>query len=324
MGVVRRMILVGLALSLLAAACSSDEPAPPTGATGTSQIVAVPASSDLYAGDPQRVALGLVLHDGRLVSFGEAEVSFSFVGTAANPTDPQPGPSATAAFVPTYGTPDGTAGPVATAPNDGRGVYQADGVTFDRAGFWTAAVTVDVQGMGTQTAETTVPVLEAPQIPAPGDRAMPTENLTLDSEGVPEGAIDSRAATTGTIPDPELHEWTIARAIELGRPALVVFATPVYCVSKFCGPVTDMVQDLAGRYEDRAVFIHVEIYKEFGETIVVNDAALEWLQLPNGDLTEPWLYLIGDDGIILDRWSSLWSEEDVEAALEALPRMGRN
>ena len=41
----------------------------------------------------------------------------------------------------------------------------------------------------------------------------------------------------------------------------------------------------------------------------------------NGDLTEPWLYLIGDDGIILDRWSSMWSEADVEAALEDLPRM---
>ena len=320
----RRSILAGLALSLLAAACSSDEPEPPTGPTATSEIVAVPASSDLYAGAPQRVSLGLQLHDGRLVSFGEAEVSFSFVGTAAEPTQAQPGPSATAAFVPTYGTPEEASGPVATAPNAGRGVYQADDVTFDRAGFWTAEVTVDVEGMGTQTAETTVPVLDEPQIPAPGDRAEPTENLTLDSKGVPEGAIDSRATSTGAIPDPELHEWTIGRAIEQGRPALVVFATPVYCASKFCGPVTDMVQDLAGRYEDRAVFIHVEIFKEYGETIVVNDAALEWLQLPNGDLTEPWLYLIGGDGIILDRWSSLWSEEDVETALEALPRMGRS
>ncbi len=153
-----------------------------------------------------------------------------------------------------------------TPPNEGRGVYEADDVMFDEAGFWTAEITVDVQGMGTQTAEATIPVLGDPQIPAPGDRAEPTENLTLDSTGVPEGAIDSRAAATGEIPDPELHEWTIARAIEEGRPALVLFATPVYCESKFCGPVTDMIQELAGRHDDRAVFIHVEIWKEFGET----------------------------------------------------------
>ena len=320
MGVVRRTILAGLAVTLLAAACSSDEPSPPTGPTAASQIVAVPASTDLYAGDPQRVSLGLVLHDGRLISFGDAEVSFSYVGTAAEPTEPQPGPKATAAFVPTYGTPDGPGIAAVTTPNEGRGVYQADDVTFDRAGFWTARVTVDVQGMGTQTAEATLPVLDAPQIPAPGDRAEPTENLTLDSKGVPRSAIDSRAATTGQIPDPELHEWTIARAIAEGRPALVVFATPVFCVSRFCGPVTDMVQDVAGRYEDRAVFIHVEIWNDYQEQ-VLNEAAAEWLQLPNGDLTEPWLFLIGDDGIILDRWSSMWSEAEVEAALEDLPRM---
>jgi hypothetical protein len=174
--------------------------------------------------------------------------------------------------------------------------------------------------MGTQTAEATLPVLDAPQIPAPGDRAKPTVNLTLDSKGVPQGAIDSRAANGGAITDPELHEWTIARAIREGRPALVVFATPVYCASRFCGPVTDMVQDLAGRFDDRAVFIHVEIWKDFQEQ-VLNEAAAEWLQTPNGDLTEPWLYLIGDDGVILDRWASMWSESDVEAALEDLPRM---
>ena len=319
MDAVRRLIPAGLVLSLLAAACSSDEQPRPTGPTASSQIVAVPATSDLFAGDPQRVSLGLVFNDGRLVSFGEADVTFSFVGTAAEPTEPQPGPSAIATFVPTYGTPDSPGGPAATQPNEGRGVYQADDVTFDQPGFWTAEVTVDVQGLGPQTAEATLPVLEAPQIPAPGDRAKPTENLTLDSKAVPPGAIDSRA-TTGEIPDAELHEWTIARAIAEGRPALVLFATPVFCVSRFCGPVTDMVQELAGRYDDRAVFIHVEIWKDYQEQ-VLNEAAAEWLQLPNGDLTEPWLYLIGDDGVILDRWASMWSEADVEAALRDLPRM---
>jgi hypothetical protein len=315
----RRMILTGVALSLLAA-CTSDEPEPPTGPSRSSQVVAIPATTDLYAGSPQRVSLGLVLHDGHLVSFGTADVSFSFVGTAAEPTEPQPGPDATATFVPTYGTPDRDGGPVVTSPNEGRGVYQANDVSFDQAGFWTAEVTVDVQSMGTQTAEVTVPVLEEPQIPAPGDRAQPTENLTLDSKGVPQGAIDSRAATTGEIPDPELHEWTIAQAIEESRPVLVLFATPVYCESRFCGPVTDMIQELAARFEDRAVFIHVEVWEDFQEQ-VVNEAALEWLQTPDGNLTEPWLYLIGADGVILDRWASMWSEADVEAALDDLPRM---
>jgi hypothetical protein len=308
-----------LALALLAGACSSNEPSL-TGPTGNaSGMVAIAASSDLYAGDPQRVAFGLVFHDGSLVSFGEAEVAFSFVGTAAQAVEPQPGPTATAAFIPTFGTPDRSSGPVVTSPTEGRGVYQATDVVFDHAGFWTAAVTADVEDLGPQTAEVAFAVLEEPDLPSPGDPALATRNLTIQSKGVPRAAIDSRAAIRGKIPDPELHEWTIARAIQQHRPALVVFATPVYCVSRFCGPVTDMVQELAHRYPDRAVFIHVEIWKDF-QNRVLNDAPIEWLQTPSGDLTEPWLFLIGSDGRIVDRWSSMWSEKDVADAVRSLPR----
>ena len=327
MGAVYRLRTPALlaCFGLLAAACSSngDEPAPTsTGSSG--QVAAIVASSDLYVGAPQRVAFGLVLADGNLVSFGSVDVAFSYVGTANAPTDPQPGPEATAAYIPTYGTPAGSGGPAVTSPSEGRGVYQASDVTFDHAGFWQAEVTADVADLGSQVSTTTFEVAAEPGIPAPGDEAIPSENLTLDSKGVPESAIDSRAASEGAVPDPGLHEWTIARAIAEGRPALVVFATPVYCVSKFCGPVTNMVEELSQEYPDRAVYIHLEIWKDFGTTGadgVVNDAPLEWLVMPNGDLTEPWLYLIGADGTIVDRWSSMWSEDEVAAELEALPPM---
>jgi len=327
----RRMLPLVLALGLLAAACTSD--GGETGSTGTTTptgspnatgvtgtnagMVAVAASVDLYVGAPQRVAFGLLLPDGTLVSFGEIGVDFTYVGTAEAPAE-APGPSTTAAFIPTYGTPAGTGGARVTSPDEARGVYQASGVVFVDPGFYTARVTADVEALGTQVAETTIQVLEEPQLPAPGDAALPTENLTVDSKGVSEAAIDSRFATDGEIPDPELHDATIAAALSEGRPVLAVFATPVYCVSKFCGPVTDMIQDLAASYGDRAQFIHVEIWEDF-QNQVLNEAATEWLQLPSGDLTEPWLFLIGDDGSILDRWSTLWSQTEVEAALEALP-----
>jgi hypothetical protein len=241
------------------------------------------------------------------------------VGDASQGSE-RPGPTATATFVPTFGTPERSSRPVVTQPNEGRGVYEATDVVFDTAGVWVAEVTADVQGLGPQTAQASFAVQEHPSLPAPGDRAQPTRNLTVRSKGVPLAAIDSRAGNKGTIPDPELHEWTIARAIAEGRPALVVFATPVFCVSRFCGPVTEMVEDLSSRYDDRAVFIHVEIWKDF-EKQVLNRAALDWLQMPNGDLTEPWLFLIGADGTIVDRWSSMWSEREVETDLEALPPM---
>lgn len=322
----RSATLVLIVFGLVAVACGSDDQGPPTtGSTGStgnaSGMVAVAASVDLYAGEPQRVSFGLVMPDNTLVSFGTVDVAFSLVGDAAEAMEPVPGPQGTATFVPTFGTVDRSRTPTVTQPSEGRGVYEASDVVFDAAGFWRAAVTADVKGLGPQTAETTFAVLPEPALPAPGDPAVETENLTMDSKGVPDEAIDSRAATKGSVPDPELHEWTIARAVQEGRPALVVFATPVYCASRFCGPVTDMIEELAREYEDRAVFIHVEIWKDF-QNQVLNDAAIEWLQMPNGDLTEPWLFLIAADGTIQDRWSSMWSERDVADELEALPEMG--
>lgn len=317
----RRSLPLAVALGLLAVSCSGggDEPGPtgasPTG--GTVQLAAIAASVDLYVGAPQRVAFGLVLADGRLVSFGDARVEFTYAGTAEAPAE-EPGPSAAATFVPTYGTPAGGGGPRITSPDEARGVYEASDVVFDDAGFYRATLTVDVEGLGLRSAETTIEVLDEPQLPAPGDPALATENLTVDSEGVPEAAIDSRFVTEGEIPDPELHATTIAHALERGRPVLAVFATPVYCASRFCGPVTDMVQDLAAAHADEAEFVHVEIWQDY-QTQTLNEAARDWLLMPNGDLTEPWLFLIGADGVIVDRWSSLWSQAEVEAALEALP-----
>ena len=74
------------------------------------------------------------------------------------------------------------------------------------------------------------------QIPAPGMPALKTDNLTVASKDVRKGSIDSMADAGGEIPDPELHQWTIADALAEGRPALVLFGTPAYCESLFCGP----------------------------------------------------------------------------------------
>ena len=56
-----------------------------------------------------------------------------------------------------------------------------------------------------------------------------------------------------------------------------------------------MVEDLSRRYADRAVFIHIEIWKDLHKQ-VLNQAALDWLSCRTATLTEPWLFLIGADG----------------------------
>jgi hypothetical protein len=281
---------------------------------------ALVATTDLYVGANQRVGVGLPLNDGRLVSFGTVSFSFSFLGTSAEVTNGPPGPEVEARYIPTPGTPRGGEATEITEPSQARGIFEADGVRFDRAGYWQVAVTAEPDGQRMR-ATAAFPVAERPALPAPGQPALPTKNLTMSSRGVPAAAIDSRAVTDGKVPDPELHRWTIAEALRQHRPILVVFATPVYCVSRFCGPVVEAVERLWRRYGDRAVFIHVEIYRDYSaQPQEINKAAADWL-LRNGDLTEPWLYLIGPDGTILDRWSSVFDPAEVARELQRLPRM---
>lgn len=97
---------------------------------------------------------------------------------------------------------------------------------------------------------------------------------------------------------------------------MVLFSTPVFCVSRFCGPVTELVEELAELYVGRAEFIHVEIWRDFQKN-VVNEAAADWLY--RGDtLNEPWLFLIGPDGNIQARRDNLFTREEVEAELAKL------
>ena len=310
-----------LSLAIAVSACSSSPGGggSPEPSGGGSSIAAEVASVDLYSGAPQRFLVGMISADNRFVTFGQVHFAFAYTGTADAPTDPQPGPEADAAYVATPATPSGGDGPRLSLPSEARGIYQAEGVTFDRAGIWQVTVTADIRGVGPQSLVSAFAVGERPALPAPGQPALPTENLTVDSKDAPIGAIDSRADTTGEIPDRNLHEWTIAQAVHEGRPALVVFATPVYCVSQFCGPVTNAVEALSKRYADRAVFIHIEIWRDF-QNNVINKAAADWLYR-NGDLTEPWVYLIGPDGKILDRWGSLWDPREVARELRRFPKM---
>jgi hypothetical protein len=318
MPVPRPLIAAALVAAVAGAACTSSDSDGSATSTPASNLAAEAATADLYVGAPQRVQVGIFSSDSegvRLVSFGTARFRFSFLGDGSSP--PEPGPEATASFVPAPGVGETGPTPTITDPADARGVYEADGVTFDAPGIWQVIVSIDIEGMGPQDLRATFPVRSEPRLPAPGDRAPRTDTLTMRSDVEPQ-AIDSRALDGAPVPDPELHRWTIARAIAEHRPVLAIFATPVYCLSRFCGPVTDAVQALEREYGDRAAFVHVEIWHDYDKS-EVNKGAADWL-LRSGDIVEPWLYLIGDDGVIADRWGPLFDVDEVAAALEALPR----
>jgi hypothetical protein len=312
--------LVVLVVLVVLGACSSDEGgtgAPPTSAAADGLIAQV-ASYDLAVGPAYRVIVGVQSADFRLVVFGTVTFRFSYLGTEDAPEkSPVAGPPVTASYLPIPGSPaqpEGDSTPRLVSGSEARGVYGAP-YEFERAGFWQVEVTAAVDG-ATRTATGAFPVYEHHGVPAPGAPAPRTENLTMDAPAdVPRGAIDSR----DPIPDPELHRTTVAAALAAGRPVVLVVSTPVYCTSQFCGPVTDMVQELSHVYGDRATFIHIEVFKDF-QNKDTNPTADEWAYSEQaGGLNEPWVYVIGADGIITARFDNVATRAELEPILQALP-----
>jgi hypothetical protein len=309
--------LLAVTLSSCAAPAQSPTPTPSANDQG---IVAEVASYQLVANQPGRLLVALLTADNRWLSFGSVGVSFSYLGDGAGTPSPDVvAGDTTAHFLPIPESPEGDGRPpTLTFPADGRGVYAVETITFPRAGYWQVVARGEL-GDGSQfNAEAAFTVLDAPSVITVGALAPHTDNPVIGEPGVPPAAIDSRAAGGKPIPDPELHATSIADAIAAGHPALVVFSTPVYCVSRFCGPVTDLVAELAKEYGDRADFIHVEVYRDFeaGET---NQAARDWLLTPDGDLREPWTFLIGADGRIAASWDTVVTRSEIEPLLESLP-----
>jgi hypothetical protein len=312
-------IFIGLALAL--AGCSPPAVGPtPTSPVPADAIVAEVASFELVANKPGRLLVALITSDNRWLSFGTVDLRFTYLGDAA-----ASGPAGISAdnttgrFLAIPGSPEGVGRqPTLTPPADGHGVYAAEPITLPRAGYWQVVAAGRLADGAAFEAGAAFTVRERSSIPSIGDLAPRTENPVIGTPGIEPAAIDSRATGTGTIPDPELHRTSIATAIEQGHPALVVFSTPVYCVSRFCGPVTDLVAQLAAEYGDRADFIHVEIYTDF-EAGEVSSAAREWLTSDDGELREPWTFLVDANGRIVGSWDTVVTRSELEPLLASLP-----
>lgn len=316
----RTIPLVVLSVTaLLASACGRSERAPSASEPSESdEIVAQVASYDLVAGRSGRFIVGVLAPDrSRLVSFGSVDLRFSYLGTAKRRLDPaEPGPTATAAFLPIPGrrVDPAAAGPRFVEASEGTGVYGAPEVRFDRAGFWEVAVAAPIDGKR-ETATAAFEVLEHSPIPAVGDPAPRTENPVGRDPAVPAKAIDSRAGPTEPIPDPELHSTTVAAAIAANRPVMVVVSTPTYCQSRFCGPITDSVSELAKQHGERMTFVHLEVWLDF-ENNEVNPAAKEWISPPGvTDAREPWVFVVGRDGRITHRFDNVATDAELKAAV---------
>ena len=62
-------------------------------------------------------------------------------------------------------------------------------------------------------------------------------------------------------PHDTMHDEDLADVVGK-EPVVLLFATPALCVSRVCGPVVDIAEQVKAEQGDDAAFIHMEIYND--------------------------------------------------------------
>ena len=190
-----------------------------------------------------------------------------------------------------------------------RSVHYAH-VTFDQPGNWGLAVEAILQDGSRKFGNLLLQVGDEPVTPAPGEPAIKSDNLTKDD-------VDDISEIDSGDPPNDMHDLKIRDVINSSRPLVIVFSTPAYCTSLFCGPVNQEVEDLYDDYKADVDFVHIEIWRDRSAE-VLNPTAREWLMRPDGGLSEPVVYVVGKDGVIYDRWDGPVARNIMEASVEAV------
>jgi hypothetical protein len=248
--------------------------------------VAIVAGTSSHELGDVRLSFLVVDSEGRVATLPEARVWMS-TGLEAKPF------LETTAKLERIGVPGG-------AEANATHIYVAH-VRLPRSGkYWLLAEPDG--GRKVQAIGNVVVVQDDPE-PDVGDPAPASETPTLASTGG-----DLSKLTTRTPPDETLLRDSVAGSLRAGAPFVVTFSTPKFCTSRTCGPVVDVVEETAKRFEDTDVrFIHVEVYEDNDPAKGFNRWVKEW-----GLQTEPWTFAVGRDGKIVDRFEGAVSVHELE------------
>jgi hypothetical protein len=78
-----------------------------------------------------------------------------------------------------------------------------------------------------------------------------------------------------------------------------------------CGPVVDVVAEVKAATDGDVTFIHQEIYKDNDINKGFRPQVGQW-----GLPTEPWIFLIGRDGKVVERFEGAVSVAELQRAVE--------
>lgn len=256
------------------------------------------AATGTYTPGTNRVAFGLNASSGAFIYAPTA------IYIAKTPTTPAQGPFLAPA------DPTGVAPQYRSKQNAGpggiRSIYAVD-LPLSRTGTYTMlALTRTQHGLIGSPGQITVAA--SSPIPAVGQRP---PAIATDTAASVHG---DTALLTTRIPADDMHAVSFNQMLGK-RPIALLFSTPQLCISKVCGPITDIAVQLEHQFAGRIAFIHEEVY--------ANNQPSKGLrpQLKAFHLeTEPWLFTVNRQGVITARLEGAFGVNEFTQALEAALR----
>lgn len=284
-------LLAQLGLGLSATACTATAPPPPTptlvvGSTvpPSRGVTPVLANSELVIGR-NRVALGLIADERPLT---DARVSLGFYQIMGQQATKRSETDAAFRWI----------------DEETRGLYVAT-ADFDQPGQWGVEVTATRAGWEPRIARLQFEVRAQGAAPMIGTPAPRSKTLTT-------GEVGDASEICSNAPPCALHGLSLDQALANGRPTLVLFASPGFCMTATCAPELAVVLEARARRPERANWVHVEVYKD-PRNGVFADAVVEWKLA-----SEPWVFLADAGGVIRDRFEGPATREELEESLATL------
>jgi hypothetical protein len=191
---------------------------------------------------------------------------------------------------------------------------------FDRSGTWQVVV-VPEEGSPLEPAPFSV-LDPGCRLEDAAERGIPTCALQVGDPAPPVasptiGDLPIEQLTTDPQPDERLYRLSLDEALTNGRRTVVVFATPAFCQTAACGPLLNTVKPVIDQYPETD-FVHVEVYTGFREPdfdptdperLAPSVAAFRLV-------SEPWVFVMDEDGVITARFEGAMDEEELIAHLQ--------
>ncbi len=185
---------------------------------------------------------------------------------------------------------------------------------FDRPGVWEVQVTLTENGES-RVGSTFLQVNQDSSAPSVGDEAPLTVSKTAST------VDEVRQISSAFNPDPRFYSLSLDQALTNGRPTVVLFSTPAFCVTQTCGPQLDTLGELMEEHGERVDFIHVEIFDNIREMLDTGDSTIGEVAQPVEDwslITEPWTFFVDSQGVITSRFEQFTTLDELSEAADLL------